>query len=55
MVRREHVSCKAFVQRLEPPAGAADPSGERRTRKIDPVAGEDFAPADTRACDRNIC
>ena len=42
MIRSEHVSCKAFVQRLEPPAGAADPSGERRTRKIDPMAGEDL-------------
>ena len=30
------------MQRLEPPAGAADPSGERRTRKIDPMAGEDL-------------
>ena len=54
-VRREHVPGETLVQRLEPPAGSADPSGERRTRKIDPVAGEDFAPADTRACDRNIC
>ena len=42
VIRSKQVSCKAFVQRLEPPAGAADPSGERRTRKIDPMAGEDL-------------
>jgi hypothetical protein len=40
LIRSEYVSCKAFVQRLEPPAGAADPSGERRTRKIDAMAGK---------------
>jgi hypothetical protein len=42
MIRSEYVSCKAFVQRLEPPAGTANLSSERRTRKIDPVAAEDL-------------
>jgi hypothetical protein len=42
MVRREHVSGKALMQRLEPPAGSADASSPRRTWKIDPVAGEDL-------------
>ena len=30
------------MQRLEPPAGAANPSSQRRTGKIDPMAGEDL-------------
>ena len=30
------------MQRLQPPAGAADPAGQRRTRKIDAMAGEDL-------------
>ena len=42
MIRREHVPCETIVQRLEPPAGLADPSSQRRTRKIDPVASEDL-------------
>src|SRR4249920_736975 len=42
MVRREHVSGKALMRRLEPPAGSADQSCQRRTWKIDSVAGEDL-------------
>src|SRR5579859_2758245 len=42
MIRGEHILAQAFVQRLEPPASAADPSGERRPREIDAVAGEDL-------------
>jgi hypothetical protein len=42
MIRGEYVLAQAFVQRLEPQAGAADPSGEGRPRKIDAVAGEDL-------------
>jgi hypothetical protein len=42
MVGREHVPGKTLAQRLEPPAGPADPSSQRRTCKIDSVAGEDL-------------
>lgn len=41
MVRREHVPGKTFVG-AEPPADPADPSSQRRTWKIDSVAGEDL-------------
>jgi hypothetical protein len=42
MVGGKHVFCQPIMQRLEPPAGAADPSDERRTREIDAVAGKDL-------------
>ena len=42
MVRGEHVLAETPVQRLEPPAGAADPSSERGAREIDAVTREDL-------------
>jgi len=42
MIRGEHVLAQAFLQRLEPPAGAADLSGERGPREINAMAREDL-------------
>lgn len=42
MVAVEHVGGEPFMQRFEPPARTADPSGQRRTRQIDAVAREDL-------------
>src|SRR6266581_4299814 len=42
MVGGKHVFGQTLMQCLEPPASAADPSGQRRTREIDAVAGEDL-------------
>ena len=42
MVRGEHVLAQAFVQCLEPPAGAANPSGKCRAREIDAMTGKDL-------------
>ena len=54
MVGSEHILAQALVQRLEPPAGAADPAGERRTREDRRHGGRRSATADRAACDRNI-
>jgi hypothetical protein len=42
MVGGKHAFSQPLMQCLEPPAGAADPSGERRTREIDAVACKDL-------------
>lgn len=42
MIGGEHVLAQAIVQRLEPPARAADPAGESRALQFDTVAGEDL-------------
>lgn len=42
MVACEHGLAQPIVQRLQPPASAADPSGQRRTTEIDTVSGEDL-------------
>ena len=40
--RRQKRSCTMLMQSFEPPASAADPSGQRRTGEIDAVAGKDL-------------
>jgi hypothetical protein len=42
VVRGEHVLAQSLVQRFQPPACAADPSGQRRTSEIDAVTSEDL-------------
>ena len=42
MVGSEDILAQPLVQGFEPPAGAADPAGQRRTRKIDAVPGKDL-------------
>ena len=55
MIGGEHVLAQAIVQRLEPPARAADPAGEGRALQFDAVAGEDLRlPIEWRVV-RSIC
>jgi hypothetical protein len=55
MVGGEHVHAQAIVQRLKPPARAADPAGESRALRFDAVPGEDLRlPVEWRVV-RNIC
>ena len=42
MIGGEHVLAQAIVQRLEPPARAADPAGKGRALQFDAMAGEDL-------------
>ena len=42
MVGSEDILAQPLVQGFQPPAGAADPAGQRRTRKIDAVPGKDL-------------
>jgi hypothetical protein len=42
MILGKEVLAQSLVQGFEPPAGTADPTGERRTAEIDTVPGEDL-------------
>jgi hypothetical protein len=42
MVGGEHVLAQRLVQGFEPPAGTIDPSGKRRTAKIDAVSSKNL-------------
>jgi hypothetical protein len=42
MIGGKHAFGQPLMQFLKPPTGTADPSGQRRTREIDAVAGEDL-------------
>ena len=42
MIGSEDILAQPLVQGFQPPAGAADPAGQRRTRKIDAVPGKDL-------------
>jgi hypothetical protein len=42
MVGGEYVFAQSLVQRFQPPAGAANPSVQRRTAEIDAVPGKDL-------------
>ena len=45
LARCEHMRGQARLQRLQPPAGAADPVRQGRAVELDAVAGEDLALA----------
>ena len=45
MVGGKGVAAQPLVQRIEPPAGAADPAGERRAVDLGAVAGKDLCLA----------
>src|SRR6202041_4176552 len=44
MVAGKHLLAQSSMQRFEPPAGPADPAGQRRAFQIDAVAGGGLGP-----------
>jgi hypothetical protein len=60
MIGGEYVFAQSLVQRVQPPAGAANPSGQRGTAEIDAVPGKDLRLPITRRViaiftDQHLC